>query len=78
MPATDAAARTLGGRICHLGLLYPSLYEDTPSCRSPELRYLLPRGMRQFYTQSYLGEDERAVHTWGRASASPPACPVSG
>jgi hypothetical protein len=71
-----AASANLSSRIRQLCLLYPSLYEDTPSQRSPRLRYLLPRGARTFFNASYLGVDPDAraalLREWRVSPASRP------
>ena len=56
-PAAGGAP-TLLSRIRHLCLLYPAMNEITPSQRSLQMRYLMPRGMRTLYKHSYLGPDE--------------------
>lgn len=53
----DSGAAGLYDRICHLALLYPSLYEPQP--QSLQMRYLMPRGIVDFFEAAYLGEDEQ-------------------
>ena len=79
--ATLSAA--LSARICHLMLLYPSLYEDDDdhgvAAGDGRVLYMLPRPASAMYRQAYLGrssEDRRRLLADWRVA--PLRCPSLG